>query len=193
MEINQAKSVPQTASTGSTGASAAAATGSEAGSDGFLSLMNCFMGEGGAEDIDAPDAAPASRPGDAGHVSDPGRHAEPDRSGALLQPDHPAAAARFGRCGGGCGSRNGSCRRGSSRRSGRRPAERPAPAPLQAPVGPRPDLPAKGLAPQPGEGEPAADGGETDQDAEASDQRGRPCEAGGRRQSENRGPAGKAA
>ena len=55
MEINQAKSVPQTASTGSTGMSAPAATGSEAGSDGFLSLMNCFMGDGSAEEIDAPD------------------------------------------------------------------------------------------------------------------------------------------
>ena len=108
MEIIQAKPVPQTASTGSTGASAAAATDSEAGSDGFLSLMNRFTGEGGADDVDAPDSGPGSRPGRAGCVSDPGRHAEPDRSGAFLQPDHPAAAAPVGgRCGGGRGSRAG--------------------------------------------------------------------------------------
>ena len=40
------------------------------------------------------------------------------------------------------------------------------PAPLQGPVAPRPDLPAKGLAPQPDGGEKAADGGETDQNVE---------------------------
>jgi flagellar hook-length control protein FliK len=63
VEINQVKSVPQTASTGSTGVSAAAATGSEAGSDGFLSLMNCFMGQGVPEDNEMPDAAPAAGQG----------------------------------------------------------------------------------------------------------------------------------
>ena len=36
--------------TGSTGASAAAATGSEAGNDGFLSLMNRFRDDDGVED-----------------------------------------------------------------------------------------------------------------------------------------------
>ena len=54
MQIIQAKPMPQTASTGSTGASAAAATDSEAGGDGFLSLMNRFTSESGTDDVDAP-------------------------------------------------------------------------------------------------------------------------------------------
>ena len=66
------------------------------------------------------------------------------------------------------------------------------PGQLQAPAQPGPGLPAKELDAQPGQGEPAADSGEPTPDAEVPYQRGRPCEAGGRRKSEDRGAARKA-
>jgi len=151
VEINQAKPVPQTASTGSTGASASA-LGSEAGSDGFLSLMNCFMGDGSAEEIDAPDQGNAAGQG-AQTTS-----AIPDGllsliapglfSNMILQPQQPAS---------------GDAAAGAevtTDLAAAAPAGEAAAGPLQAPAGSLPDLPAKGLAPLPPEGAPTADGDE---------------------------------
>jgi flagellar hook-length control protein FliK len=166
VEINQVKSVPQTASTGSAGASVAAATGGEAGSDGFLSLINCFMNQGVPEDNEMPDATPA-----AGQETQ-AASAIPDGmlsliapglfSSLVIQPRQPAS-------GDAAGAEAGMdlAAAAPAGEAAPTPLNAPPPAPLQAPVGPRPDLPPKGLAPQPGEGEPAADGDEMPPDAEA--------------------------
>ncbi len=158
MEITQAKPVPQTASTGSTGASVAGAFGSEAGNDGFLSLMNSFfMGEGDAEDTAASEAPPAGGQGTqaASAIPDgilslmaPGLF-----SNMLVQPQQPASGDTAA----------GDLEETAMAGPAPAPAAGPAPAltggaPLQAPEGPPPGQSAKGPAPAPGSGGPAAGG-----------------------------------
>lgn len=158
MEITQAKPVPQTASTGSTGASVAGAFGSEAGNDGFLSLMNSFfMGEGDAEDTAATEAPPAAGQGTqaASAIPDgilslmaPGLF-----SNMLVQPQQPASGDAAA----------DDLEEGTMAGPALIPAAVPAPAlpggaPLQAPEAPPSGQSAKGLGPAPGSGGPAAGG-----------------------------------
>jgi flagellar hook-length control protein FliK len=122
------------------------------------------MSDGGAEDVDASDSAPAAGQGAQATSAIPDGMlsliAPGLFSNMIIQPQQPAT---------------GNAAAGADIAAAA-PAGEAAPNPLnalppsappQAPMGPRPDLPAKGLAPQPGEGEPAADDGGTDQNADA--------------------------
>jgi flagellar hook-length control protein FliK len=160
VEIIQAKLMPQAASTGSTGASVASAPGNEAESDGFLSLMNCFMGEGIAED---PEAAPAAGQGTQATSAIPDGMlsliAPGLFSNLIIQPQQQPASGDAPAPAG-----DGAADPLAALPPGQFPEQPPGQLPEQltgepqAPAGPSPDLPAKGLATQPGQGEPAADG-----------------------------------
>jgi flagellar hook-length control protein FliK len=176
VEINQAISMPQTASTGSSGASAA---GSETGNDGFLTLFNKFKCDGAGEDADAADATgqttqnAATIPDGVLSLIAPGLF-----SNLIIQPQQPVSgdAAAGGEAGEDLAATGaaGEAPAGElpAGEAGTDPLGALAPGMLQPPPGPRPDLPAKGLAPRPQDGKPAADGddaagNEAGQDAEA--------------------------
>jgi hypothetical protein len=165
VEIKQAKPVPQAASTGSTGASAVAASGSETGNDDFLSLMNNFMsvsetGDGGGSET----ASSGQGTQNQGTQGQGASSAIPDSMLSLIAQGffpnlivQPQQAATGDAPPAGDAAMDPLAALPPGQFSGQ----------LQAPREPGPDLPAKGLDAQPGQGEPAADSGEPALDAEA--------------------------
>lgn len=156
MEITQAKPVPQTASTGSSGASVAGALGSEAGNDGFLSLMNSFfMGEGDAKDTAASEAPAAAGQGAQAAPAIPdgilSLIAPGLFSNMIVQPQQPASGDAA------AGGLEESMMAGPAPAAGTAPGL-PGGVPLQDPEAPFPGQPAKGQAAAPGSGGPAAGG-----------------------------------
>ena len=159
--------------------------------------MNCFMGEGGAEDIDATDAAPAAGQGTQGASTIPDGMlsliAPGLFSNLIIQPQQPA-----------CGRRGG-------RKSWRilpeaafnplnalPPAHQARAAPVppafassSRPMAPLPILRPRGSPRSRVKVNPPPMAVRDGPKCRGSDQRGRPREAGGRRQGENRGPAGR--
>lgn len=177
MEIKQAKPVPQAASTGSTGASAVLASGSEAGNDDFLSLMNNFMGVSEAGDGGESETASSGLGTQTqGTQGQGGPSTIPDGMLSLIaqgflpnlivQPQQAATGDAPAPARDTAMDPLAALPPGQFPGQLQLPEQSQVPGQLQAPREPGPGLPAKGLDAQPGQGELAIGSGEPIPDAD---------------------------